>query len=85
MTQHQEYTFHRGIPIPAPRPAGETPIYDRLVLERALADQEGKDLVKAIHDRNSYSVSMAEERAVVQILKPRPLASLLGGIAGLLR
>lgn len=85
MTQHQEYTFHRGIPIPAPRPAGETPIYDRLVLERALADQEGKDLVQAIHDRNAYSTSLAEERLVAQVVTPRPLVSLLGGIAGLLR
>lgn len=33
----------------------ETPIHDALFLERAINDQEGRDLVQAIHDRNAYT------------------------------
>ena len=54
-----EYTFHRGIPIPVPAPLEDArpakvsphPIYDQLVLERALGDIEGKALVASIHVR----------------------------------
>jgi hypothetical protein len=57
-----EYTFHRGIPIPAvpapledarPAKVSPHPIYDQLVLERALGDIEGKALVASIHLRQA--------------------------------
>lgn len=32
----------------------ETPIFDALFLERAINDQEGRDLVHAIHVRKGY-------------------------------
>lgn len=83
MTQHQQYRFHRGIPIAVPAEA--TPIYDQLFLERALADQEGKDLVEAIHERNSYAAFLVEERIAAQVTRPRSLAAFLGNIAGLFR
>ena len=45
-----DYTFHRGIPVPVIKPGG-TPIYDAVVLDHALNDEEGRGLVAAIHER----------------------------------
>lgn len=72
MTQHVEYTFHRGIPVPVyaggdPRP---TPIYDQLVLEQAAADPVGIQLVEAIHARKRQQA--AQDFRLLPWLKGKP-------------
>jgi hypothetical protein len=65
----------------------DTPIYDALVLERALADQEGLGLVAAIHERQRARLLAMDrvERQVQAAARPRTLDVLFPFVAGMFR
>ena len=85
-----DYTFHRGIPVPVIKP-GDTPIYDAVVLDHALNDEEGRGLVAAIHERQRQRLLIQDriesqvESAFHQANQRHPLAALFPFAAGLLK
>lgn len=58
----------------------DTPIYDTLVLERAMNDPEGRGLVAAIHERQAARMLAADrvERQVQEAVRPGRLLGIIG-------
>lgn len=58
----------------------DTPIYDALVLERAMSDPEGRGLVAAIHERQGARMLAMDrvERQAQEAVRPGRLLGIIG-------